>query len=346
MNRASWKRHAALCAIIAAPILAAGSPALAQPKPPPPPPPGAPPAPPPSGDTQKATQYYMKGSELFKAKKFVPALEQFKLSYATVPSPNSHLYIARCLAAIGETRGAWLEFDKVSEEAAARAATEEKYGPTRDSANVERDELATKLGLVTVDVAHAEPGTVLHIGKYDVPRDRWSRPYPVDPGTYEVRVETPNRPVVKSTVDAGPGTRRAVLLDVAAGGAPVGPAQPAQASSKINGLRVAGIAAAGVGVVGFVMFAAGGAASKSTYSSLETTCGTSGGCRGMDVSDQISKGKTQQAIANAGLGLGIAGVAVGTTLIVLSTRKKPADAARPSAELTVGPTWIGAQGTF
>jgi len=339
MNRASWKRQAALAAIFAGTILAAGAPASAQPRPPPGH--GA------AGDTQKATQYYLKGSELFKSKKFVLALEQFKLSYATVPSPNSHLYIARCLAAMGETRQAWLEFDKVSEEAAARAATEEKYGPTRDSANVERDELATRLALITVDVAHAEPGTTLHVGRWEVPRDRWSRPYPVDPGTYEVRIETPNRPVVKSTVDAGPRTRRAVLLDVAAGaGVPVGPVQPPHVARRVNPLRLAGFVTAGVGVVGLVMFAGAGAASKSTYSGLELTCGgTTGGCHGKDVADEISKGKMQQAIANAGLGIGIAGLAVGTTLVVLSYRKR-AEPARPAAELTVGPSWIGARGTF
>ncbi|MFT3767746.1 MAG: serine/threonine-protein kinase [Minicystis sp.] len=328
MTRASWKRHAAVAAIFAAPLLTAGGSALAQPKPPPPPPGAAPVA----GDTQKATALYLKGSELFKAKKFIPALEQFRLSYQTVPSPNSHLYIARCLAALGETREAWLEFDKVAEEAAARAATEAKYAPTRDSANVERDELTPKLGLVTIDVLRPERGSAVYIGTLRVSQDRWSRPYPIEPGTHEVRVETPGRPVVKTTLAIRGGERRAVQLDAGVGGGATHGPTPVASGSKMSPLRIGGIVAAGVGVAGFAMFAAGGILSSGTYSDLKTTCGgDTGGCHGLDVSDQISKGKTQQAIANAGLIIGAVGVAAGVTMIVISTRTKK-DAGRPSAD--------------
>lgn len=336
MTRATWKRHAAVAALFAAPLLTSGGGALAQPK--------HPPAV--AGDTAKATHYFIKGSELYKAKKYRPALEQFKRSYDTVASPNSHLYIARCLAALGETQKAWIEFDKVSEEAAARAATEPKYVPTRDSANVERDELASKLGLVTVDVVRPERGTTVHIGAWTVPQDRWSRPYPVDPGTHEVSLDTPGRPSVKSTVTIHSGERRAVQLDVGAGHGAVAGGQPASSKSKMSPLRIAGIAAASVGGVGLIMFAAGGATSMSTYSALKTKCGgDAGGCHGNDVSGDISKGKTQQAVANAGLAIGIIGVAAGATLIVLSTRTKK-DAGRPTADLVVGPSWAGVQGSF
>lgn len=345
MQRASWKRHA-VAALLAVPVLTSGV-AGAQPKPPrPPPPPAA--AASPGGDTQKATQHFVKGSELFKAKKFSLAIEQFKLSYATVPSPNSHLYIARCLAAMGETRLAWLEFEKVSEEAAARAATEPKYAPTRDSANVERDELGAKLGLLTVDVMRPDPAATLRIGSWDVPRERWGRPYPVEPGTYEARLESPGRPVVRTTVSLAPGSRRAVALDggVAVGPIAQGPVKPASSGSKLSPLRIGGIAAAGVGVVGMVMFAVSGAMSQGTYSDLKTKCGgDTGGCKGLDVSADISKGQTQQAIANAGLIVGIVGVAAGATMIGLSFRGKK-EAGRPTADLVVGPSYAGVAGTF
>lgn len=354
MQRASWMRHAAVAALLVAPVLTADGAAFAQPKQPKAPAGARPPAPPPPppgpvvGDTQKATQHFLKGSELFKAKKFIPALEQFKLSYSIVPSPNSHLYVARCLAAIGETRLAWLEFDKVAEEAAARAATEPKYAPTRDSANVERDELANKLGLVTIDVIRPDPTSVLRIGNWDVSRDRWGRPYPVEPGTYDARLETQGRPMMKTTITLGPGQRRAVQLDGGAAQGPVavGPAKATSSGSRMNPLRIGGIAAASVGVVGMVMFAVTGAMSQSTYSDLKTKCGgDTGGCRGLDVSDQISKGQTQQTIANVGLVVGVVGIAAGATMIGLSFRGKK-EAPRPTAELIVGPSFTGIGGTF
>jgi hypothetical protein len=75
----------------------------------------------------------------------------------------------------------------------------------------------------------------------------------------------------------------------------------------------------------------------------------------------ISTGKSQQAIANAGLGIGIVGLAAGATLFVLSLRKPPpsdstnngGDPHTPgpagpqvTASVTVGPGWLGARGSF
>jgi hypothetical protein len=65
------------------------------------------------------------------------------------------------------------------------------------------------------------------------------------------------------------------------------------------------------------------------------------------VSSEVSTGKTQQAVANAGLALGVVGVAAGVTLIVLSTRGRGrSDAGRPSADLVVGPSWAGVEGAW
>jgi hypothetical protein len=75
----------------------------------------------------------------------------------------------------------------------------------------------------------------------------------------------------------------------------------------------------------------------------------------------ISTGKSQQAIANAGLGLGLVGLAAGATLFVLSLRKPPpsdspnngGDPHTPgpagpqtTADVVVGPGWLGARGSF
>jgi hypothetical protein len=295
-----------------------------------------------------AREYFAKALDLFKGKKYTQAMEQFRLSYAASPSPNSHLYIARCTAQLGETRAAWLEFDKVVDEAAARMISEDKYRATWDSAKLERDEIGQRLGLVTITVAHADPASAVHVGVYPVSPDRWGRPFPVEPGTYDARVETPNRPPVRSLLVIGAGEKRALTLDVATAPAPVAvaPPPPASSSGRMGPLRIAGIAVTAVGVVGFGMFAGGGFTSKSTYSTLTTECGTGGGCGGKNVSSEVSKGKTEQAVANAGLVLGAVGVAAGVTLIVLSTRRGRSDAGRPSADLVVGPSWAGVEGAW
>ena len=60
-------------------------------------------------------------------------------------------------------------------------------------------------------------------------------------------------------------------------------------------LRPFAFVAAGVGVAGLATFAVAGIMSNSTYSNLETTC--KGPCP-PELAGDVSKGKTQQTIAN------------------------------------------------
>lgn len=343
MRRAPWMHAAATIALIAAPVLAsAPGVAEAQPKP-------AKAAAPHSAeaDAKKAQVLFIKGSDLYKAKKYGLALEQFRLSYATVASPNSHLYIARCLAALGETRNAWLEFDKVIDEATERAKTEDRFLQTRDSAKVERDELAPRLAIVNFNVLHADPSSTLRVGAHDVPRARWGHPFPLDPGSVEAVVQTPGRPAFVVPLSVGPGDRREVSIDlnapVAAG--PRRDAGPPPRRGKTSVLRPISYVAAGIGVIGFGMFAVGGALTLSTYASLEKKCGGERACPPGEADSDVSAGKTQQTIANVGLVVGIVGVATGATLFALSLRK-PARDSQATTHLVVGPSWGGVQGTF
>ena len=336
MTHPRWKRHLALAALVAAPVLCGVGPALAAPSP---------------ADVAKATEVFKKATDQFKAKKFVPALDHFKQSYALVPSPNSHLYIARCLAALGQVRAAWIEFDHTANEATAGGA---KYAPTHDSALQERDDLASKLALVAVSVQPSDPAMTVRVGPYDVPPDRWGKPYPVEPGAIEVTVQLPGKAPIHQPIRVAAGEKRDVALNAGPAVA-VGPVEPpaeAPDSHPINGLRIGAYVAGGVGVIGFILLAVEGAASKSTYSTLSTDCGGNKGCPNpmggrANANNLISTGSSQQAIANAGLGIGLVGIAAGATLFVLSTRRPPSDAGPPpSAELVVAPTWLGARGSF
>lgn len=337
MTQLTWKRHLAHAALVAAAVLTAGGTAEAMPD-------GRPQ--PTAAQVHKATALFVKATELFKAKKFSAALEGFKASYALVPSPNSHLYLARCLSNTGERREAWLEFDRTADEASAGGA---KYVPTHDSAVLERDELSNKLGLVTVAAPDADASLTIRIANHEVPSDRRGKPYPVDPGMVDVVVEAPGKPPLRRTVTVGAGERRDVSLDapVAAPVAPVASAPVAEEKSDGNPLRTGAFVAGGVGVAGFVVFAVGGALSSKTYSDLQALCVNQAGCPNGDrtLADQkISTGITQQTLANVGLGVGIAGIATGTVLFVLSTRRASSD--QPTTGLVVGPSWIGAKGTF
>ena len=295
---------------------------------------------------KKATAYFTKGVDLYNTKKFALALEQFKLSYAAVPSPNSHLYIARCIAKLGDAHAGYAEFDKVIAEATERGKTEDKYLRTRDSAREERDELLSKVALVTINVVHPGPTTVVRIGDTEVPREQWDKPFAVPPGAVEAKISAGDRLIDSKSATINAGQSQTLVLDAAA--APVvatgpGGEQPTTKGGK-SSLRPVGIALGAVGVAGFAMFAVAGSMSKSTYSKLEKDCGVSGPCPASHA-DDISAGKTQQTLANVGLIVGAVGVAAGATLIVLSLGKSKS-APAPTTGLVVGPGYLGVNGRF
>jgi tetratricopeptide (TPR) repeat protein len=287
---------------------------------------------------KKATALFGKALDLYNAKKYALALEQFKLSYAEVPSPNSHLYIARCMGRLGDMHTAYNEFDKVIAESAERGKTEDKYLRTGETARLERDELLSKVALVTVNVAHPGPTTTVRLGDAEIAREQWDKPFAIPPGAVEAKISAGDRVIASQSATIAAGQSHTLVLDAAAapvvaiGTDPEG--QPTTKSSK-SALRPAGIIVGSVGVAGFVLFA--------TYSSLEKECGT-GPCP-TSRADDISSGKTQQTLANVGLVVGAVGVAAGATLLVLSLGKGKS-APAPTTGLIVGPGYVGVNGTF
>ena len=81
---------------------------------------------------------------------------------------------------------------------------------------------------------------------------------------------------------------------------------------------------------------------NSNYSDLQNACHPATACPS-GKSGEIDSGKTDQLIANIGLGVGIVGVAAGATLFVLSLGGKTAPAA---TGLVIGPSFVGLRGSL
>ncbi|WP_437578435.1 tetratricopeptide repeat protein [Sorangium sp. So ce887] len=302
---------------------------------------------------EKAQSLFKKGAALYESKRYALALEQFRASYAAVASPNSHLYIARCLADLGEHTEAYLEFDQVAAEAASRAKDEPRYVQTEQTAQLERDDLARKIALVTVTVAHPEAATSLAIAGKDVPRERWGKPFPVKPGKTEVVLRT-RTTSIPQTLDLSAGDAKTVALDADQTdpvGDPVlldeGAGLPeSEAPSARAHLRPYAYAAGGVGVAGLAVFTVAGLMANSTYGDLAETC--RGPCP-VDRKDDVDTGKAQKTVANVGVVVGAIGLVAGTTLLVLSfTGGSAGEPQRTTAstQLLVGPGFAGLRGTF
>ena len=111
-------------------------------------------------------------------------------------------------------------------------------------------------------------------------------------------------------------------------------------------MRPLAFAAGGIAVAGLATFIVAGAMANGTHSDLEKACGN-GPCPPGHEGD-ISSGRTQQTLANVGLGVFAVAAAAGVTLFVLGTPKKSTATlpAPPSARLTAGPSFVTLQGAF
>src|SRR6185436_18627726 len=102
-----------------------------------------------------AQKTFEAGTRLYDAHRYKEALTALRASYQILPSPNSHLMIARCLRDLGNSREAYREFQAVAAEARQKG---DKYASAATAATEEGDEVKQRLGFVTVRVNGASEG--------------------------------------------------------------------------------------------------------------------------------------------------------------------------------------------
>lgn len=300
---------------------------------------------------EQAQSRFLKGRELYKAKKYEDALVELNASLDIIASPNTRLYVGRCLRELGRTVAAYAELGRTAVEAKELLRDDTRYEKAAQAANDERAALAPKLGFLEVRVLHAAPETTLHVANDDVARGGWEEPVPVMPGTTAVVVETPGHTPVRQQVSLTAGEHQSLVLDAAAdapAGASVAAATPADAAhasdSSRSKLRPIMYATAGLAVVGLGTFFIAGAMANGTYSNLEDACGA-GPCPPGHESD-IEAGKTEQTFANVGLVVFALSAAATVTLFVITSPNKTSSPAAASARITAGPSFAGLQGAF
>jgi tetratricopeptide (TPR) repeat protein len=292
---------------------------------------------------EQAQRRFLKGRELYNAKKYDAALEELNASLDIVASPNTRLYIGRCLRDMGRLVPAYVELGRAAIEAKELVEDDSRYESTAAAAEDERARLEPKLGFVEVTVTRAGPETTLRVAGDEVRRGGWAEPVPVAPGSIAVVVETPGKGTVEQTVQVAAGEHKTVTIDADAEARPQVEAQasvaPPEAGAPRDIATPLAYATAGVAAAGLATFLVAGAMSNGTYSDLEEACGTGPCPPGYE--GEISTGKTQQAIANVGLAVFAVAAAASVTLFVISASKKPVAAA-----LDVGPSFFTMRGTF
>ena len=310
-------------------------------------------------DGADAKTLFLHGGELFAQKRFAEALEALEKSYQLQPSPNSHLLIARCLRELGRLVEALEHFQVTENEARARmtAGESKKYRDTQEAAATEGSEVRERLGTIHVLVTRAPEGSIVEVdgkptelpagGALDVLHSTGQAVIVVRPPTgasqtRTVQVVAGGESSVTLEVSAPPPPpekdlskdRRPTRLDKAPDVVPPRPRPWAAPLAIVSG---------GIGLVGFGLFAGFGLHSQGIYKDLKSSCAPL--CGKADAEE----GAREQTIANASLGVGIAGavaaaVFTGLTLSASPPKSNP----RPSRrlDLTVGLSGATMRGAF
>jgi len=290
-----------------------------------------------------AQKTFEAGTKLYDAHRYKEALTALRASYEILRSPNSRLMIARCLRELGKNREAYLEFTAVADEAREKG---DKYASTASAATEEGDEVKQRIGFVTVRVTGAQEGVTVTIGDQSIDAATIGAPVPADPATLVVTAKASDGSSARATVELNlvPPSK-----DEPPPAPPPAPEEPPKVVVDTSGkgmpLRTWAYVAGGVGVLGVATFAVFGSMANSKYDELKNAC--PGGPCGPGHEDAISAGKTDQLIANIGLGVGIVGLGVGTALFLMGGKSSDAEAtSAKTLRVNLGVRSVAVQGMF
>ncbi len=293
-------------------------------------------------NTAFAQQRFSQGSALYDQRQWEPALAEFRQSISLYNSPNTRLYIARCLRELGRFDESVLEFERTAREAGDRAASDPRYATTRDVANSELTAVRPRVGRLTVTVPDLPSNAVVRVNGRDIPREGVGVAMPVMPGHITVHVESPEffPEDRESDVVAGgeatvgiPLRRRPVLEGHTEVARPLRTPPVVVAPPPRGGVpRSYGWIGVGVGAAGIVGFAAFGALASARFNDISSRCGGAVACSQEDLSLRDG-GKTLTTLANVSLGVGIAGAVAATVLFLVG---RPAQEQPPAPTVTVG----------
>ncbi len=285
---------------------------------------------------ETATRLFTEGTEAFVQQNFALALEKFQESFRLAPSPNSQYMLGRTLVQLSRRDEAATALYAAADSARLKAVSEPRYKQTADAASGELARLRTQLALVRVRAlaSASGDGAALRVGGVE---------HPIDPSGEAVIFREPGEVVVELVLGGSIKASKTIRVDAGMEGlVELAVADVAGAKSSLDWKLGGAIGAGGFGVVGLAMFAGFGASSTSIHSELEEGCAPFCGAAAREKAD---RGELHGTIANAMLGVGVVGLAVGGTLYYLHATDDDAKAPA-SVAVALGPTWLGVEGRF
>jgi hypothetical protein len=285
-----------------------------------------------SSSTSYAEQTYFEGQRLFLEKRYEAALPLFEESYRLQQSPNSRLYIARCLAELGELLSAYETYREVVV-LVSEVEQPAHYAATQMAASEERAALRQQLATIRVTLADRVPGFRLQLGGRVVEQGALTDEHLADPGALTIEASAPGYRPMSYVLEAKGGQVAEVFVLMAqASETPYVPPPPTPTVREVHvdhpGDDWAWLSA-GVGVAGIATWGAFGIQAQRRYERITPDC-RAGDCP----LDQVEAGRRETLISNVGLGVGLAGLAGAGALWLWSRQADPQP--RPGYESELG----------
>jgi hypothetical protein len=149
---------------------------------------------PPAADAQVVMDgraLFQQARAAYDGQRWEEALGLFRQSMTALPSPNTRLYVGRCLRALGRYGEAWQELSRAATEANARRAQEPRFTPTAEAALTESMALTDRIAYVVVEVPEAPAGTTVTLNGRVLSNEEFNTLLAVDGTTAAVEAVAP-----------------------------------------------------------------------------------------------------------------------------------------------------------
>ena len=259
-----------------------------------------------------ASALFRRGRDLYDNHEYADALAAFQGSLAAENSPNTLLYIGRCLRGLGRVRDAYVAISRAAADANQRAITEPRFVAAAESARSEAQALVPELAFVTVHIPSPPIGIEVRLNEELLETSAMDQRIPYDPGGILVRARAPHYAPFEQQlhVEAGQATRIEIAMmptpdamgrvDVPGAEHRIDVARPGHHRTPVG--RTVGLIGMGVGgaVSIFGLVAAGFA--ESEYQTLVASCGE-GRCLPNVTGAAVHRaaGETWQLLANTSI---------------------------------------------
>lgn len=274
-------------------------------------------------DTAAARAMATQGLDAYREGKFQEALDLLSRAQELYPAPVHVLYIARCHSQLGHPVESSEFYNRLVRERLTEDAPQ-AFVDAQAAAQAELPEVRAKIAYVTIQVqgAAAQDVVVLLDGK-PLPVQLVGVKAPINPGTHEVLLEGDAGEPLQFSVEQA--QHEEVSLVAKSKATP--PRSKNVDSQEASGSRLPayislGVGALGIGVgAGFtVIYAVQRGKGTSAFDDYDCATGCTADEKG-EVDDHDKKASSAGTIAWIGYGVGLAGVATGVTLLLLSGNK-------------------------